>query len=72
MNKSTRDNEQMPSAGGNVLAIPSAVPRPGDVVAELLRNGAQALLEKASPSPAVSACCAIFRHKSRFSDPDAV
>ena len=47
MNKSTRDNEQMPPAGGNVLAMPAAVPRPGDVVAELLRNGAQALLEKA-------------------------
>ena len=47
MNKSTRDNEQMPPAGGNVLAMPAAVPRPGDVVAELLRNGAAALLEKA-------------------------
>ena len=39
MNKSTRDNEQMPPAGGNVLAMRAAVPRPGDVVAELLRNG---------------------------------
>ena len=47
MNKSTRDKEQMPPAGGNVLAMPAAVPRPGDVVAELLRNGAAALLEKA-------------------------
>ena len=47
MNKSTRDNEQTPPAGGNVLAMPAAVPRSGDVVAELLRNGAQALLEKA-------------------------
>ena len=47
MNKSTRDNEQMPPAGGNVLAMPAAVPRPGDVVAELLRNGVQALLETA-------------------------
>ncbi len=47
MNKSTRDNEQMPPAGANVLAMRTAVPRPWDVVAELLRNGAQALLEKA-------------------------
>ena len=47
MNKSTRDNEQMPPAGGNVLAMPAAAPRPGDVVTELLRNGAAALLEKA-------------------------
>ena len=47
MNKSTRDNEQMPPAGGNVLAMPAAVPRPGDVVAELLRNGVEALLETA-------------------------
>ncbi len=37
----------MPPAGGNVLAMRAAVPRPGDAVAELLRNGAQALLEKA-------------------------
>ena len=39
MNKRTRDNELMPPAGGNVLTMPAAVPRPGDVVAELLRNG---------------------------------
>ena len=47
MNKSTRDNEQMPPAGGKVLEMPAAVPRPGDVVAEILRSGAQALLAQA-------------------------
>ena len=39
MNKSRRDNEQMPPSGGNVLAMLVAVPRPGDAVAELLGNG---------------------------------
>ena len=32
MNKSTRDNEQMPPAGGNVLAMRAVAPRPGDEV----------------------------------------
>lgn len=45
MNKSTRD-EQRPPAGGNVLEL-AAAPSPGEVVAELLRNGAQALLVQA-------------------------
>ena len=47
MNKSTRDNEQRPPAGGKVLEMAAALPRPGEVVAELLRNGAQALLLQA-------------------------
>ena len=47
MNKRTRDNEQMPPAGGKVLEMPAAVPRPRDVVAEILRSGAQALLVQA-------------------------
>lgn len=47
MNKSTRDNEQRPPAGGKVLELAAALPQPGEVVAELLRNGAQALLLQA-------------------------
>ena len=47
MNKSTRDNEQRPPAGGKVLEMSAAVPRPGDVVAKILRSGAQALLAQA-------------------------
>ena len=50
MNTSTRYNEQMPPASSNVFATPAAVQRPGDVVAELIRNCAQALLEKALES----------------------
>ena len=47
MNKSTRDNEQRPPAGGKVVELAAALPSPGEVVAELLRNGAQALLLQA-------------------------
>ena len=47
MNKSTIDTEQMPPAGGKVFAMPAAVLRPGDVVAEILCCGAHALLVQA-------------------------
>ena len=47
MNKNTTDNEQRSPAGGKVLELAAALPRPGEAVAELLRNGAQALLLQA-------------------------
>ena len=46
MNKSTRD-EQRPPEGGKILELAAGVPSPGEVVAEPLRNGAQALLLQA-------------------------
>lgn len=47
MNKRTRDNQQVPRTGGKVLEMSAAVPRPRDMVAVILRSGAQALLAQA-------------------------
>ena len=47
MNKSTRDNEAVRSAGGAVIDMPAGMPGAGDAVAAILRSGAQALLAQA-------------------------
>ena len=59
MTRSTRDNERVPPAGGEVIEMPAGVSKAGDAVGEILRSGAQALLAQALAAE-IAACLATF------------